>query len=729
MATEKPGPSSTETEGFPQKRKKRKRTVEEETSPSPKKGKEKQKKTETSKEKGEKISPEKKVTRELEDLAEASRRVIEQFVELYEKTGNLSLAFSLLSTQIKEGTIKDLKQLSKVISWFEEKQKARGVRIDGTAKKATKAVEDSKAAVEAEKESGEAIKKFVDDYESNNDGGREVAEALAKQKELLRELFEQGITGMPPSARPPTYEEGKEDEHRDWFEEQLRRVEERDQSFSENWRMTLPIETFLSSLPIDKAKAQELYKELVQKFEDRRRLHDYWWLYGRSAGTDPILNSASILSTGAIERVINQEGVTNAMVKFEKLAEMIFNNKREISDVEESMAEAKKKGDKEKRKDLENEKDRLEERQFKMKDIMGKLMRGEIDYDEKKDLEIKSEDVEDKEEFEDIKAQNRLAGKLFIVLGFTASYDIDDFAAGDFFVARLIHLKNRFISQSREEGNRWYGRNKLWKRFNSSLWGTNYAGGLLDNIGRFKDNKTKKEKLAEFGLERVEEEQADGRMLTVLKIVDPSKLKKLDLKEFRIEKETSLVEWADGISKADQMRKELIGNGKYLDRPNMEIFLKMGEAMDHLKGDKRWQFFAGMYHDLADFHTGPGALDRLLKGKFWEAYTVKDDQGKVRFKGISFIRSDAEHLGLDKGWSAGEVHKMAEEAQRNNMISKSYTEQILRDKLSLVGIPGIGPVRFTKEILDYIGWGGLLAMIFAPFIEFFRNLGKQLESK
>ncbi len=707
------------------------------------------------------LSPEEQAAEKLEKLAVSAERLIGAFDELYTKTGDLSLVFSELSSQVRNGTIKDFEQLSRVMDWIEEKQKAIENKIAETARKAEEAPENSKIAADAQNENAEAIKQFSEKYEKIIDGLNKLADVFT----------ESGMAGMPPTVRPPQYEEGKEDYLRDWFEKQLRRVEERDQSFSENWRMIWPMETFLSSIPINRPKAKDFYQELAQKFEDRRRLHDYHWLYGRASGVEAIINASSILPTGVIERVLKPKvpkgkeeervKIAKSMVRLQELAEGIIKAQRskevliknkgntslpeeewvKVEEFERENERVKKIGGK--LATIEDKKNYLNN----LKKRMLEFMKGKKNIEIRRDKNGKIVKAEAVRIGEKDAAINRLGGRLFVVLGFAASYDIADFAGGDFFVARLMHLKKWFKEKARKEGDPWFRRDKLWENFPIEIFGTDFSGGLLASLkGLSKEQKDKF--LKDFGLKlmtgtrgsyredlkdstnyELDEEDESGRLYTVLKIVKPERFVELDLKKFGIIRENMLAsDWADALFKADEARKAFLKPDQYLDRPTAENFFRLSATVEHLKGKKKWAFFAPLADGLIKFHKGPGTLERITRLRFFEGLkTIDPVTGKERTKGLAWVGSDAERLGLDQDWRGGEMHRFINTIQRDNLIDRSRAEGLLRRSLDILGIPGIGPVRFTKEMWDVVGWGGLLAALFAPIYVFFAKLKEQLE--
>lgn len=615
-------------------------------------------------------------------LAEKQERLITTVDRLIDRGEDLTLVFEQLSSAIKEGVIKDFKQLSRVIERFGKGIKEAESRITKSTERVQesfgKTAEYSDRVVKAQKESAELIGKHTEDLEKAYQGMREAAEAA-----------EAAGIGIGPPGERRLHRRGREEDDRNWFEAQLRRLEEEDRSFADNWRRTWPLEQYLASIPPEE---REFYKELSQKFEDRRRLHDYQWLYQRASGVEAIINASTILPAGATERTLRQKGVAESMVKLQGLAE--------------KTVEARRAGE--------------EEREAELKSRILRLMRGEVDIDEEgNEIEVD----------EDQAAINRLGGRLFVVLGFTASYDFSEFAGGDFFAARLMHLKQRFKDRAKKEGNPWFGRDKLWENFPVEIFGNNFAGGVLANLPEHKNKEDPFFK--RFGLELKEEDEEDeaGRKLRVLKIRDPEKFRGLELKEIDILQENYLTTiYADALLKADEARKAFLKPDQYLDRPTVENFLMLSNTVEHLRGERRWAFFAPLADGLIKFHKGLGILERVTKGKFFETLKAVDPvTGKERIKGVSWVGSDAANLGLDQDWRAGEIHRFVNTLQRDNLVDRSRAEGLLRRNLDVFRIPGIGPVRFTKEMWDAVGWGGLLLALLAPFYEFFARLKKELE--
>lgn len=659
-----------------------------------------------------------KAAEKAELLAEKQEKLITTVDKLIDRGEDLGLVFENLSSAIKDGVIKDFKQLSSVMKRSIKGIEDREKKITESAEKVQasfgKTAEYSDRVIEAQRENAAAIKKHTEDLDKVYEGIREAAEAAVAG----------GIMGSP-REKTPEYEDT--DDARDniekWIETQLRPIEERDAPFSERWYLLWPIETTASSLrqPIEgesdeaKERRMEFYQKISQRVEDRRRLHDYQWLYKRASGVEAIINAASILPTGTTERVLREKGVVESMVKLQNLAEIVV--------------EARRSQDKTRTEEGKRRSERLEDQ---MKKTMLRFMNGETEVDNKgREIGFIEAGVKE-DQIEERVASNRLGGRLFIVLGFTASYDISDFAGGDFFVARLMHLKNRFKEQAKE-GRPWFGRDKLWESFKPELFETKFGGGLLANKtpgmrGTLRGFHRR------FGLERAEpedvEEDIAGRKLRPLKITNPEQFRQLNLKEFGVMRENMLAaDWADALLKADEARKLFLKPDQYLDRPNMEHFLGLRGDFEHLKGDVKRRLFSLMLGDLIEFHKGPGFGRRLFDRSLplWERYTIKNPDTGEETEGISFVGSDSERLGLASAWASGEIHKKVDTALGHNMINKSYAEWLLRQKIDLFGIPGIGPVRATKEILDAIGWGGFLAAFLATIIEFFRQIGKDLE--
>ncbi len=513
-------------------------------------------------------------------------------------------------------------------------------------------------------------------------------------------------------------------------------VEVQDKAFGESWRDTWPIETMLAKLYLESEKRpwlREIQQELRKHYEDRRRVHDYFWAYQRTSGCEAILNMAAILPKSAIERMISMPGVSESMKEFQDLLDRWLAKKKAVGDKEKEERREKDKGKKEA---LHKEALMLEQEQSDLDWQMRRFGQG-----------FKPELVEGKEVADERSVEHRVAARLMVVLGFTSQHMYTGFGgSGDFFVGRLLNLREHIMGQVRP-GSRWQGREKIMEGYHQHLFFRPHLSDMhvkWDDEPEGWDRKTEAEKEAlfsaglelpeKYGLKKIEvpidedgkpvEKEEDGKdKKTVIRIVEPAKLSRLRIKHSSNEGWLGGGQVADYCFKADFARKWFRNTGKFLDKPTVENFLEADKDFEHLGGPDRWKFFEGLGKGFCRFWKYEGGIiSRWFRGeKLWSDVMIKDPETrKMKKIGKSFASSDAEKLGLGQGWDSATVDGfLGRLVKESSLLDVGYAEKAKRELLGMkigpLEISGTGPVRGFKEGWELIRknliWA-LLAMIF-----------------
>ncbi len=553
--------------------------------------------------------------------------------------------------------------------------------------------------------------------------------------------------------RPPDWKTTSREEIDDWFEEKLKKMVMMSTPFAENWRMSWDLERFLASIPRDE---REAYLHYAGLFDRTRIEHTCHLSYDGAANIEAIQGVLGHLSLSTVEAALRDEAVVEELIEYQKDAEKIVDLRGEI-------AELKKEG--KDTKDLELE---VNDWTIRMKRRLGG-----------KELELSGDPpkpiIDRDPKFDEDRGLAKIeAGRMFIFLGMAAGYDIQELTGGDFFMARVNNLYNRAKAKM-GESDRWWKRDKLinWmkqeigededgrKITGLEVFTHKFGGGFFANLFRKEDWA---DRFEELGL-KWRREWKDDRFINVVKIEDKDKLVNLNFEGMGIPRENQLAaDVLDSARVADEVRALLLGHGGFLDSPNFENYLKFGELFKHLRGNKDEIGFKGskpkggterdrlmvlIHRDWLDFYKGPGKATRffgtILSAGALPAWrpeyrfirqmkAIDPETGKERMLGYTMGDSDGEQLRLGKSLNSVSVHGSIDAAVRAGCYSPQYAEGLLRDQIKLFKlIPGIGPVRVTQEVIDQIGVGGFvggfLLLIFAPILEFVRQLGKQLEER
>jgi hypothetical protein len=242
---------------------------------------------------------------------------------LIQKFDDLRGAVVLITEAIGRGVIKDEKSLYGALTAFTQQLQGRADLLQSTSEAFAQAVtnfqEFAPGAVEAQKKIADALKKTAEDLPEIYKGLRTIAEAAAAAEISVEE-------------RAPHFkrEEDNDAELEHWFESHLRNIEAVSETFANNWRMTMPIETFLASIPTDTERGRKLYERLLKKYTAVRTLHDFSYLYKYAAGMQSVQEAAGpLLSFEVIEQNIHDEKVTRTLETLQQLAQAIWHVREE----------------------------------------------------------------------------------------------------------------------------------------------------------------------------------------------------------------------------------------------------------------------------------------------------------------------------------------------------------------------------------------------------------------
>jgi len=671
-----------------------------------------------------------------------------------ESLGNLTEAFQLLEDQIEKGNIKSFKDLDRMMERITRGMEAKYEQAIARQKRLGASLEDE-------------IKSRGEISELRKAGAAEMAAMVAVTNlasEKIRNLAgvaEASGLGFPAGVeKPPVWGEDPPEKIEKWFREKLKKMVIMKTPFAENWRMSWDLERFLASIPEEERAA---YMKYAGWFDRVRTEHACHLGYDAAANVEAIQGVLGNLSLSTIQEALQDEEVVDQLNWFQKDAERVVSLREEQEKLKEEgkNKEAKKKE---------------EEMNAWLKVIKHRLSGYEIRINPKTQRPEFNEELkfDEKEGLAKIEA-----GRMFIFLGMAAGYDIADLTGGDFFMARVNNLLNRVHYHARQEGNRWWKRDKLvtWmsqeigenekeidpktrkprKITGLEVFTHKFAGGLLPSL--FKGDK---EKLDKFGL-KWHREWVGDRFISVIKITDKRKLTEINFEKEGIVRENPLsADILDAARVADEVRSHFMAHNGYLDLPTWENFLKFADLFKHLRGSvdeigfggrkpkggsEKDRLMALMHEDWLGFFKGPGKTTRFLSEiltaglfptrrpeyRFIKRMRAVDPKtGKEKIFGYSLSDSDGEYLGFGRSLNSVEVHGRVDEAVKAGCYSPQYAEGILRNEIKFLKIiPGIGPIRVVQEVIDEIGvggfFGGFLAFIFAPILEFLRRMGKEME--
>ena len=553
--------------------------------------------------------------------------------------------------------------------------------------------------------------------------------------------------GWPPEFKkiPEKEEEWSEEQWSKWMDEtrktfnaRIVALEVQDKHFGESWRDTWPMESLLACLYVEAGKKPRLRKfqeELRTTYEDRRRVHDYFWAYQRASGVERILEVSSTIQKSVIERMVREEGVGQAMYEIQKKLEQwdLANKASKGSETTQEKykntyglkhwSEKKLKDVGEKIWNLEKDRVNEEIRAF------GQGLVLEIEIDEKEERREKERFIVDKEgkriEIEDTKI--RIAARMMVILGLCAQYGNTGLGqSGDFFIGRLLNLRDHISDTGK--GERWQYRDKIVAGFRQHLY---FSGPLAAHWGLTEEKKAKnygikiirepiegtKDKRLLVKIcgqnEDVEIEEKDGTKKKV-HVEDGIEL----LKKFKIEKEPSEYwlgggKFADQAFKADKGRVGFRNTGNFLDTPTEKNFYDLlVKDFEHLSGSERWQFFSHLVGGIIEFYRDEGwVIARLLKGKLTTTFKYKDEEGKEK-RFFTFAYSDAMRVGIREAWDSSDIDGFIRRLQvLAPQTLGPLGECLKREKIKFLGIPGIGPIRGVREIWDTVKKNWFLALL------------------
>lgn len=756
-----------------------------ETPEEGKRKKKEKKEPSTEKERKEKLPVEKKeesivkaVEKLLGGVAKEAKGVTEEFRGLRQETVNLRVAFELLEDRVKKGTIK-LEEFEKVMDRITE---GMSENFDQLEKRKEKLLKLLDAELE---QRGDVIEKLHSHAEEL--GETIVASELASQKirKLAEAAQETGILMAPVGERPPDWKKSTPEEREEWFDEKLKRLLLVKSPFAENWRMSWDLERFLASIPKEE---REEYRRFAEKFDRMRVEHACFLGYDAATSVEALQNVGAALNLSKIEAGLKDKEVVDELVSFQEDAEKFVGAREKLEGFDETpegkrLAELEKKKEEERSPDEKDEYGQLKKTKDKLEEernnwvirIKRKLEGYEVKLSRGRD---KKPIIDREPKFDEEKGLAKIeAGRLFVFLGIAAGYDIAELTGGDFFLARDNHLLNRILGKAKQEGDRWWRRDRLvdWmkrkigedekemdeetgeprKITGLEVFTHKFSGGLLASV-------LKPKQLEQLGLERYRKWKRD-RLIDVVKIRDKDKLRKVDFEKMGITRENQLSgDVLDAARNADEVRATLFGHNGYLDLPTWTNYLKFAELFKHLRGSPDEIGFGGqkprggtekdrlmvlMHKDWLHFFRGPGKGTRFLTELFTlgilptlkpeyrfvrRLRAIDPETGKEKLLGFSLGDSDGELLKLGRSVDSVDVHGFVDEAVRKGCYSPQYAEGILRDEIKLLKVlPGIAPFRNVQEVLDTIGLGGFIGgifvFIFAPILEFARRLAKQME--
>lgn len=478
--------------------------------------------------------------------------------------------------------------------------------------------------------------------------------------------------------------EGNLEEDRNWFRERIERLEAQDLTFSENWQDTYALKAYIASIPKEKAV---LVKEFQEEYEDRRRFHDFMWIYRKAGEIGDLLNACNFCKMGVLERMkgrkVAGEYATKYMEWYGKMAERVYEvrdkvAKRQVSEEEGRKTEAV----------LTDEmKLRLDGKSFLQFDDEGNLVTdisGGFEPPEIRDLEDA--------------AGYRIGGKLFSAFGQAAQYDIVLNGVQDFMLGRLLNMDKW---ASRAGGHPALA--TLSKYWNQEA----FTGALFSDQGMNPQvSKDDLEHLVEkAGIKEKDGEGERGKKgKRIQYIADYEAFRKVRFSDYHVDEGTYGANYIDQFLKADKARSYLLSGIGYFKRPSMEAFMKMSEYLEHLKPHgKRERFTEGLLKGLIEFYDA-----RQLPSL--ERWVVQKGQRGDRDRGIEerkevavwrVVHCDAErYYNAPVGWKSETIRQNIDRAVPS-MISAEKAEMLKRKYLSFLGI-GTRGARDLREFIEIV---------------------------
>lgn len=528
-----------------------------------------------------------------------------------------------------------------------------------------------------------------------------------KAEQEIRRLMAGGDYLKQGRAERLFTSEGNIEEDMIWFQGEIVRLEAQDMTFSENWQETYPLKIYISSIPKDK---QEIIHRFSEIYEDRRRFHDFMWVYRKAGDISPIMDVSNYCKIGVLERIVRgdiycgkeKKDPVQALIWYQEAAKEVLNLRKELVEIEaKNEPELKKLLSKPKDTRTDYEKKRINELKTEIrkkdkeeKDTIG-AMKARLDGFK---VVEKSEDEEgqvrkmwrvafDQEGRKIIDYENgpvyRIGGRLFTALGFAPEYNIILNGVGDFMICRLMNLGTWIINQG-EKGGQFFGRGKLWKYWNQKAFvGPLFSG---DGLKNFDDKVAKEIGLSE---ERQTFDINPDKEIRVYyrEIVDPQRFKSINLDQFNIDEGALGADYYDQLLKADKFRSYVLSGSGYFRAPNLQTFLKISENLEQVKPDrKRVAFVEPLLRGLIEFYD---ARRWFPYPERWVLQDKDEEEHREEMSTRRWVKCDAEKVfSKGVGWQSSSIETAINAAVSSGLISSESAELVRQKYLGILGFRG-----------------------------------------
>lgn len=641
---------------------------------------------------------------------------IEQFtkaiIDATKSVKDFTIALDQLISAAKKGLVKSEEEVIKALrdtesrvraSIGEEREKILNLSRQIERLKESGSERDMKRAEELARERDRLEIEVFELQEAMDKRITELAEAMTPLRARI------GAGGKIRTYHPKTIEEDRR-----LFQATLERLEAQDLMFSENWQDTYTLKAYIFSIPPERP---DLIKEFQQEYEDRRRFHDFMWIY-RKGGMGDLLNASNYCKFGVLERMKGRmfggKYATEYLKWYQDKAEEILNQREKVLNLEEKRRTASF----QEKERIEREIHECEEVERKILDEMKARLNG-------KEIERRVVNGEERLIIRDLEdgAGYRIGGELFSALGLAAQYGIVLNGVGDFMIGRLFNME-RFLERLGSPGGLAEGKETLWKYWNQEA----FVGPLFSSSGMNPevDRETLKNLKDNGGIgERTIKVRLGGKVTErkIQCIQNFEKFRKISFLQYHVDEGTYGANYLDQLSKADDARSFLLSGDGYFRRANMEAFLELGTRLEHLKNERdRTPFAEGLLRGLIEFYDGRH-LPRL------EEWVIeKDKDGNPTKKTWRWVRSEAQKVYNDPRmvWTGDIIERNIDRAVPM-MISAQKAELLKRKYLALFGIEfawardlrsfieTVGP-RFPPALLAVI-LGGLKELIVSALPE------------
>jgi len=443
-----------------------------------------------------------------------------------------------------------------------EKKKSMLKEVGSTGLKEEKDIPSFlKERLAKEKELGIIFKKNESELtEKDKQRTIEIIDSLYKRPLSEMDLSFFGSSG----EKPPKVEEIGIANYKKWFEDKIHALVEDypDQNFETNWTLTYTLQQSINNLwgkdgkdefeyvsksnngqeILMKGSYKELRRELAEKLESYRAVHNFIYLYRRIPGISEAIGPAGLLEKKYLQSLLREKGVDKN------------GNEYGVADALRNFYE------------------------------IGERYRNEEDDGRQKEIFKEAESLQSKD------WQGRVAGALYSAFqGGARDGGLILNQGGDFFIGRLYNMPKNAKALWEDSWGR-----KPWPKLYEALdlkvddfWEKTFKGfseKQLNDLG-VKIETINEKKINEQKVYRFKNAHFEKLDLINNSNVIPDHLKSVIL----------------SLDDADNIRKMILNPRGLLDEPKFAHITAMWEKFKHLKGEKRSEWFASVAKELVWF--------------------------------------------------------------------------------------------------------------------------------